>query len=132
MIEILSIMLFQASILRFCLFYILVLRCLKLPDFRQFVHFNQSNSGFKLLTLSEGMKMKQYNVLLSRCSPLVVRRGNSCIINLEEPGIMQILLPGAVLGPVQAHAMVDVLYRITQMSIRCMKYNYGKYFRMYF
>lgn len=73
---------------------------------------SQSNSGFKLLTLSKGIKTKLYNAMLSCCSALVVRRGSSWIINLhlksQAPFYFLALYWALNTVPTQTHGVVDV------------------------
>lgn len=103
----------------------------------------QLNSGFKLLTLSKGIKKKLQLTALSCCSWLVVRRGESWIINLqalEKSGTMFYFLAlfwALNTGPTQTQRVVWLMYvseakwkRAHALQVGLLKY--AKYIHMYF
>lgn len=105
----------------------------------------QLNSGFKLLTLSKGIKKKLQLTALSCCSWLVVRRGESWIINLqalEKSGTMFYFLAlfwalNTGLVPTQTQRVVWLMYvseakwkRAHALQVGLLKY--AKYIHMYF
>lgn len=98
----------------------------------------QLNSGFKLLTLSKGIKKKLQLTALSCCSWLVVRRGESWIINLqalEKSGTMFYFL--ALFWALNTQRVVWLMYvseakwkRAHALQVGLLKY--AKYIHMYF